>query len=194
MDKRARIIEVAFELFDTQGYDAVSMRMIAQAAGVSLGTPYSYFADKKAVFKEVLVLYAKELKQAFSDEIEKILLKGGELEKLIYALILLLKRLMERHRFLQKDLIVLSLVDDEIRRLFAQGEMASAGEIIDLFLERLGNPLAIRDRQITKFLIHKGIDQIIEYLIFYEVPLDEKRVLRELARMVSCYLRTPSEG
>lgn len=193
MDKRARIIEVAFKLFDNHGYDAVSMRMIAKAASVSLGTPYSYFADKKAVFKEVLVLYAKELKQAFSDEIEKILLKGGELEKLIYALILLLKRLMERHRFLQKDLIVLSLVDDEIRQLFAQGEMASAGEIIDLFLERLGNQLAIRDRQITKFLIHKGIDQIIEYLIFYEVPLDEKKVLRELARIYSCYLRTPSE-
>ena len=32
------------------------------------------------------------------------------------------------------------------------------------------------------------------HLIFYEVPLDEKRVIRELARMYSGYLRTPSEG
>jgi hypothetical protein len=52
----------------------------------------------------------------------------------------------------------------------------------------------IRDREITRFLIHKGIDQIIEYMMFYEVDLDERRVLRELARMYSCYLQRPDKG
>jgi hypothetical protein len=71
--------------------------------------------------------------------------------------------------------------------------LASAGGIIDRFLERFGDQLQVRDRETAKFLIHKGIDQIIEYLVFYEVDLDEKRVLRELARMYSGYLKGPAQ-
>ena len=52
----------------------------------------------------------------------------------------------------------------------------------------------VRDREIARFLIHKGIDQIIEYMMFYEVDLDERRVLRELARMYSCYLKRPDKA
>ena len=52
----------------------------------------------------------------------------------------------------------------------------------------------VRDREIARFLIHKGIDQIIEYMMFYEVDLDERRVLRELARMYSCDLKRPDKG
>ena len=192
-DKRDRIVEAAYRLFDKLGYNAVTMRMIAGEAGVSLGTPYSYFRDKKAVFKEVLVLYSRELQSTFAEEIEKVLSRAGKLEESIYALILFLKRLMERHRVLQKDTIILSLQDEEIRRFFARGELASAGGIIDRFLERFEDQLQIRDRETAKFLIHKGIDQIIEYLVFYEVDLEEKRVLRELARMYSGYLKGPAQ-
>ena len=71
--------------------------------------------------------------------------------------------------------------------------MTSAGRIIDRFLERFGNQLQVRDRETAKFLIHKGIDQIIEYLVFYEMDLDEKRVLRELARMYSGYLQRSAQ-
>jgi len=193
-DKRGRITEAAYRLFDKYGYNAVTMRMIAGEAGVSLGTPYSYFQDKRAVFKEVLVMYAEELQRNFSAEIGKVISRAKELEEAIYSLILFLKRLMEHHRVLQKDIIILSLVDDEIRHFFARGEMTSAGGIIDRFLERFEDQLLVRDREIAKFLIHKGIDQIIEYMMFYEVDLDERRVLRELARMYSCYLKRPDKG
>ena len=193
-DKRGRITEAAYRLFDKYGYNAVTMRMIAGEAGVSLGTPYSYFHDKRAVFKEVLVLYAEELQSTFSDEIEKAISKAKKLEEAIYSLILFLKRLMEHHRTLQKDIIILSLMDEEIRHFFSRGEMASAGGIIDLFLERFEDQLLVRDRKIAKFLIHKGIDQIIEYMMFYDVALNEKRVLRELARMYSCYLKRPDKA
>ena len=43
---RARIVDVALDLFAQQGYDATTMRAIAQAAGVSTGNAYQYFAGK----------------------------------------------------------------------------------------------------------------------------------------------------
>ena len=71
--------------------------------------------------------------------------------------------------------------------------MASAGGIIDRFLERFEDQVQIQDWEPAKFLIHKGIDQIIEYLVFYEMDLDEKQVLRGLARMYSGYLKRPAQ-
>ena len=50
---RAAILEAAHDLFITQGYNAASMRRIAQAAGIALGGIYNHFASKEAIFKAV---------------------------------------------------------------------------------------------------------------------------------------------
>jgi AcrR family transcriptional regulator len=46
-DKLRRIKDAARALFIANGYDETSMREIAQRAGVALGTPFSYAADKR---------------------------------------------------------------------------------------------------------------------------------------------------
>jgi len=46
-DKLRRIKDAARALFIAKGYDETSMREIAQRAGVALGTPFSYAADKR---------------------------------------------------------------------------------------------------------------------------------------------------
>jgi AcrR family transcriptional regulator len=43
---RERILDVALDLFRRYGYEATTMRMIAAAAGVSLGNSYYYFPSK----------------------------------------------------------------------------------------------------------------------------------------------------
>ena len=48
-DFRTRLITVAERLFAEQGRDAVSMRQLAQALGVSVMTPYRYFKDKDEI-------------------------------------------------------------------------------------------------------------------------------------------------
>ncbi|HJR72447.1 MAG TPA: TetR/AcrR family transcriptional regulator [Luteimonas sp.] len=46
---RDRLAQVAYELFETHGYDAVTMDQIATAADVARGTLYNHFAIKEAV-------------------------------------------------------------------------------------------------------------------------------------------------
>ena len=46
---RDRIAQVASELFETHGYEAVTMDQIATAADVARGTLYNHFAVKEAV-------------------------------------------------------------------------------------------------------------------------------------------------
>jgi AcrR family transcriptional regulator len=50
---RARLCEAAIALFATQGYEAVTMRAIAEAMGCSRTLPYRYFEGKEEIFLEV---------------------------------------------------------------------------------------------------------------------------------------------
>ncbi|HET9050271.1 MAG TPA: TetR family transcriptional regulator [Candidatus Dormibacteraeota bacterium] len=43
---RQRILDVALDLFRTQGYESTTMRAIAEAAGVAVGNTYYYFPSK----------------------------------------------------------------------------------------------------------------------------------------------------
>ena len=49
-----RILAQALPLFATEGYGAVTMRMIASAAGLTIGTLYHYFPSKRALYMAVL--------------------------------------------------------------------------------------------------------------------------------------------
>jgi AcrR family transcriptional regulator len=49
---RAAIFEAALVLFQERGYEATTMRAIAERAGVSLGSSYHYFASKEHLVLE----------------------------------------------------------------------------------------------------------------------------------------------
>jgi AcrR family transcriptional regulator len=49
---RAAITDAALELFRSRGYEATTMRAIAQRAGVSTGNAYYYFSSKEDLIQE----------------------------------------------------------------------------------------------------------------------------------------------
>jgi len=58
---RAQVLAAALDLFSHQGFRATSMRDIAARAGVSTGNVYHHFADKEAIFRELLDEYWRAL-------------------------------------------------------------------------------------------------------------------------------------
>jgi AcrR family transcriptional regulator len=51
IQKPAQIIDAAFSVFGKIGYEATLMKDIADRAGISSGTIYTYFDDKKDLFR-----------------------------------------------------------------------------------------------------------------------------------------------
>jgi len=83
-DRQARrrdILKAATALLERQGYAHLSMRDVAQGAGVSLGTLYTYFAGKEALFA---ALYAERLER-FHTEIAPICATATSPEELFVA-------------------------------------------------------------------------------------------------------------
>jgi AcrR family transcriptional regulator len=60
---RQRLLEVAEKLFTQHGYQAVSIRDIATAAGVTNAALYYYFPNKDALFDEVIEHHAEKIAQ-----------------------------------------------------------------------------------------------------------------------------------
>ena len=54
IEKKQRIKDAAMKLMSEKGYYKTSSNEIAKEAGVSIGTFYSYFADKKALYAELV--------------------------------------------------------------------------------------------------------------------------------------------
>jgi AcrR family transcriptional regulator len=57
----SRVLEVALELFSTQGYGATSMRQIAEACEQSTGNLYHHFGSKEAIFQRLIDDYWERL-------------------------------------------------------------------------------------------------------------------------------------
>ncbi|HET7889546.1 MAG TPA: TetR/AcrR family transcriptional regulator [Bradyrhizobium sp.] len=53
-DRRAAIIEAAFDTFIAEGYAATRLDDVAKRAGVAKGTIYLHFKDKQALFEELV--------------------------------------------------------------------------------------------------------------------------------------------
>ena len=67
LETRDRILEAARELFIKQGYDGVSMRMLAQTIEYSPTAIYVYFNDKEQLFQELCLQDFARLAQVFQD-------------------------------------------------------------------------------------------------------------------------------
>jgi AcrR family transcriptional regulator len=72
---RRRAAEAAMHLFAEQGYQAVTMRSLADALGVSAMTPYRYLAGGK---RELFALVRAEAFRRFADCLEAALARGGD--------------------------------------------------------------------------------------------------------------------
>jgi AcrR family transcriptional regulator len=53
-ERRAAILDAALEEFTARGYEAARLDDVAKRAGVAKGTIYLYFADKEALFQDLV--------------------------------------------------------------------------------------------------------------------------------------------
>ncbi len=53
--KRQRILDAAYQAFGTVGFERATLKDIAQQAGLAPGTIYTYFADKRDLFRRAVL-------------------------------------------------------------------------------------------------------------------------------------------
>lgn len=60
MSTKETLLDKALDLFSQNGFDGVSVRQIAKAAGITEGSIYNHFPSKQAILDEIFAIHAKQ--------------------------------------------------------------------------------------------------------------------------------------
>ncbi len=162
IQKKEQIIAAAMLLFSDKGYYDINSKDIAKEAGVSVGTFYAYFKDKKEVFLCLLDNYKTKINESVLARLSRIdsidstgqtdLAISTVIETILSTIIGVIKTYPKGF---YNQIIVLSKTDDDIKDRYNDHMSYMAGEIgRHLIKQNLGqdNPLAMD--VLSKFIVH----------------------------------------
>ncbi|WP_078987354.1 TetR/AcrR family transcriptional regulator [Streptomyces sp. XY332] len=93
-ERRRELLDIAAEVFAAQGYNATTVRKIADAAGMLAGSLYYHFDSKESMLDEILSAFLNELWQGY----DTVLAAGLGPRETIEALVTESFREIDRHR------------------------------------------------------------------------------------------------
>ncbi|WP_406493395.1 TetR/AcrR family transcriptional regulator [Streptomyces sp. NBC_00846] len=93
-ERRRELLDTAAEVFAAQGYNATTVRRIADAAGMLAGSLYYHFDSKESMIDEILSTFLAELWEGY----DAVLAAGLGPRETIEALVTESFREIDRHR------------------------------------------------------------------------------------------------
>lgn len=113
-ERRKQLLDTAAEVFAAQGYNATTVRKIADAAGMLAGSLYYHFDSKESMLDEILSTFLTELWEGY----DTVLAAGLGPRETIEALVTESFREIDRHR------AAVAIYQKESRHLAAQPRFA----------------------------------------------------------------------
>lgn len=188
IEKKNRIIEASFELFSIQGYHDTNTTDIADKAGVSTGTVYSYFKDKKdiyiAAFEHFFDVRVKPLLEDLVTTSSPI-----DLQVFISKCIDLFVEIFSHAKRAMTELSIIQESDPEIMAHFEKYE----DEILTTIVVALGNLNVNKENLKEKiFILYVLVEALgAEQAFFYHKSLDTEILKREATKLLLNMLQQP---
>lgn len=184
IEKKQRIKDAALKLMSEKGYFATSSNEIAREAGVSIGTFYSYFKDKKELYAELVDdIYTVVLTPINLNELPDDL----SIEETVQLYVTAVFRGHEYQTAFQREISSLSEQSDEFRAI----EMVHKSNILHVFSEALKayrEELKPQDLETSTYIILTTVEAVIHDTLFHNGGKNKEAVIRELTAMIVNYL------
>jgi AcrR family transcriptional regulator len=179
------LIEAAAELFGAHGYDATGTPEIAQRAGVSVGTFYRYFDDKKEVYLEVT---KRTMMRAYAETIEGLaperFVGRARTETISETVALLFDHVLRRPE-LSRSFTEMSLRDRDVAMLHHAFETVSVQRLTTL-ITAITPRSVVPDPEATAYVLYGSAMQTAYGLAghFGTPPIDAQRARAALASFI----------
>ena len=184
IEKKQRIKDAALKLMSEKGYFATSSNEIAREAGVSIGTFYSYFKDKKELYAELVDdIFTAVLTPINLNELPDDL----SIEETVQLYVTAVFRGHEYQTAFQREISSLSEQSDEFRAI----EMVHKSNILHVFSEALKayrEELKPQDLETSTYIILTTVEAVIHDTLFHNGGKNKEAVIRELTAMIVNYL------
>lgn len=172
---KAKILNVALELFAKKGFHATSISQIAQKAKISKGLMYNYFASKEKLLDEII-------QQGFSSlaELEFKAKKGVDPEKQLEDFVdSVLDNLYSNYTYWQLYLAL--LIHPVIQKKFEKQMQQFRDEFIKT-MASLFRKLKIKNPELEAFLLGTFFDGLVLNFIATEDAFPVKKIKKAILR------------
>lgn len=190
-ETKERIIKAANDLFAEQGYYKTNTKLIAQRAGVPVGSIYAYFADKKAVLLESIRIGYEKIEHNmsgqgidFTDELNEAVAVPPEdfIRAIINSNIEIHKQLPIFHR----DMKFLRTSEPEIKDYLKFTEKRSF-EQTKKMLQQVPN-LKVTDLDAAAVVVHRIIENFTHYLTYEDPMVSKERIIKQITLLLTAYI------
>ena len=187
IETRNSIIDAARTLFSRDGYHGTNAKEIAAEAGVSVGSFYAYFKDKKELFMELTHGRMKEEILAMLDRIKELPSEKVGKRETIRHMIQLIADIHDLSPELYRETEAMKFTDSDVCELHDELDAHFFERFIS-FLKVFEDRLRITDLEAAAKVISCSVQQAIHSVRLFDSPVDEPRVIDALADMIHRYL------
>lgn len=184
IEKKQRIKDAAIKLMSERGYHNTSSNEIAKEADVSIGTFYSYFKDKKALYIELVNdIYSKVLEPVNLSELPDDL----SIEDTVKLYISYVFKGHEYMTEFQREIASLSEQSDEFRSI----EMEHKKQLTHAFMSMMNaysDIIKVKDSQTASYIILTTVEAVIHDTQFHNGGKNKEAVIDELTALIVNYL------
>ncbi|MBE9918164.1 TetR/AcrR family transcriptional regulator [Paenibacillus donghaensis] len=175
------------ELFSEKGYHGTNTKEIAAAAGVSTGSFYSYYKDKRAVFLDSLTIYFKTLLGRIETYLAEINFSTMDKHEFILEVI---DSLIFSHQVFtefHKELQVMYHSDPEVQALMDEQFDLGRRRTLEYLLM---NPEELKVDHVgaASIIVFEALNSVVDMLVFAPQNADADQLKNELAKMIVNYL------
>ena len=183
-ERKQRIMDSALTLFSEKGLKGTSSNEIAREAGVSIGTFYSYFEDKRSLFLEILEQHLDNFITGIYSlqRDDSITMKENIKGHIVKAF-----TVFDMHASFHKEALVMKFTDPQVRRLFEEVEKKQLVLITTLlgYYRKDDSP---KDLEAMAKVIHSAVENVAHYVKFLESSFEPGRLIDELTEMIALYV------
>lgn len=181
------ILQAAMELFSEKGYHGTNTKEIAAAAGVSTGSFYSYYKDKRAVFLDSLSIYFNTLLERIEAYLAGINFSTMDKHEMIREVI---DSLIYSHQVFtgfHKELQVMYHSDSEVQLLMDEQFDLGRRKTLEYLLMN-SEELKVDNVEAASIVMFEAINSVVDMLVFSPQKVDDDLIKNELAKMLVHYL------
>ena len=185
---KKKIIEASVKLFSKKGYRDVTTHEIAAEAGISIGSFYNYFDDKKDALFAALESLSDDIQYVIQETVTELESKATE-EEVILELVNMSIEAHRRNAGLAKIVEELRYSDPDIRK-YSEDFQKNFSNLLQFLLSvlEMKRGIEIEDIETKAKILMVVVEALCHENIFHDLGIDDQVLAGEIKDLITKYI------